>query len=311
MGNFIKFQHIERFGREDTAGILQNHRVIITPKIDGTNASIWVDDEGNIACGSRTRQLSAEKDNAGFYAWVHSDNLEAVAIRKFLETYPEYRFFGEFTGSTKFIGAIKDYNSDALGQLWIFDMMDDEGHYLDDEVWREMLSSWEGIAEYYVPILGILDCPTMDDIQELAINNKFLLDNANHAGEGVVVRAPGWVNKYGHVQYAKLVLDEYKQVQKAAKKKVQIENVELWIAENFMTDAEISKALAKCELQFDEQFDKYNGRHIGYLLNCTWTESILAEMKNILKKTRNPTIDFAALQTICNNKVKDYAGIGK
>lgn len=309
MSNFLKYQHVERIGSIDTEGILQNHRVIITPKIDATNASIWVDNQGNIACGSRTRQLSAEKDNAGFYAWVNSENLEAARIRNFLYQNPGLRIYGEFTGMSKFVGAIKDYNSDALGQLWIFDVMDENETYLDDEEWRDMLSKYQ-LDEWCVPILAILDCPTLDDIQEIAMNNKFLLDNANHAGEGVVIRAPGWLNKYGRQQYAKLVLDEYKQVQKAPKKKANIENVEQCIIDNYLTDAEISKTLAKCELNFDTPFDNHCGAHIGFLLNTCWNDSIIEEIKNILKKLKNPTIDFRVLRNLSDNKIKEYTRIG-
>lgn len=310
MANFVKFQHVERFGKEDTSGILQNNRVLVTPKIDGTNASIWVDDEGDIACGSRTRQLSAEKDNAGFFAWVHSDNPEAVAIRGFLADNPCYRIFGEFMGSTKFIGSIKDYNSDALGQLWIFDVMDRNEHYVDDRVWRAMFANCDDIANYCVPILAELNNPTMEDIEEIAKNNTFLLDHANHAGEGVVVRAPGWTNKYGRPQWAKFVLDEYKQVQKASKKKATVENPEQYIVDNYVTDAELSKALAKTELQFDEEFDNHCGKHIGYLLQIVWQDCVLDEIKNWLKKLKNATIDFAVLKNMCDNKVKEYANIG-
>ena len=42
------------------------------PKIDGTNGTVWLSD-GEVQAGSRSRQLSAESDNAGFYKNVKSD----------------------------------------------------------------------------------------------------------------------------------------------------------------------------------------------------------------------------------------------
>lgn len=43
---------------------------VITEKIDGTNASIFIDDEGGIFAGSRTRWITPEADNFSFAAWV-------------------------------------------------------------------------------------------------------------------------------------------------------------------------------------------------------------------------------------------------
>ena len=63
---FRKYQHIERFGTTEVSQI-EFGECFIFPKIDGTNASVWLDD-GEICAGSRQRQLSIEADNAGFYA---------------------------------------------------------------------------------------------------------------------------------------------------------------------------------------------------------------------------------------------------
>ena len=37
---FVKYQHIERFGTQETEGI-ENGTCYVFPKIDGTNASLW------------------------------------------------------------------------------------------------------------------------------------------------------------------------------------------------------------------------------------------------------------------------------
>jgi len=50
---------------------------IITEKIDGTNASVLITDDGDIFAGSRTRWITPEDDNYGFAAWVR-DNTEQL-----------------------------------------------------------------------------------------------------------------------------------------------------------------------------------------------------------------------------------------
>lgn len=67
---FRKFPKIPRFNRD----------IVITEKIDGTNAQIYITEdvcEMLITAGSRNRWLTPEKDNHGFAAWVeeHKDEL--------------------------------------------------------------------------------------------------------------------------------------------------------------------------------------------------------------------------------------------
>jgi hypothetical protein len=57
-----------------------NREVIITEKIDGTNASVWVLDDGRVLAGSRNRFITPENDNFGFAKWVreHEDELRLL-----------------------------------------------------------------------------------------------------------------------------------------------------------------------------------------------------------------------------------------
>jgi len=48
---FKKYQHLERYGTDDVADI-EFGEVLIFPNLDGTNASVWLDEEGNIKAGS-------------------------------------------------------------------------------------------------------------------------------------------------------------------------------------------------------------------------------------------------------------------
>lgn len=55
-----------------------NRTIIITEKIDGTNAQIYISEDGQtMKAGSRNRWLSLDFDNYGFCAWVveHQDEL--------------------------------------------------------------------------------------------------------------------------------------------------------------------------------------------------------------------------------------------
>lgn len=82
MDDFVEFPKIARLSRE----------VIVTEKLDGTNAQIFIGDDGSIRAGSRNRWLTAADDNFGFARWVeeHSDDLRLLGPG---------RHFGEWWGS--------------------------------------------------------------------------------------------------------------------------------------------------------------------------------------------------------------------
>ncbi len=81
--DFVAFPKIARFSRE----------VIVTEKIDGTNACIGIDEDGSFQVGSRSRWLGAATgDNMGFALWAHSHKDELMKLGP-------GRHFGEWWGA--------------------------------------------------------------------------------------------------------------------------------------------------------------------------------------------------------------------
>lgn len=79
---FMEFPKMARLSRE----------IIITEKIDGTNAQILITEEGDLFVGSRTRWITPEDDNFGFAKWVHENKEMIMQLGK-------GRHFGEWWGS--------------------------------------------------------------------------------------------------------------------------------------------------------------------------------------------------------------------
>lgn len=65
---------------------------VISEKIDGTNAQVYVGEDGLVLAGSRTRWITPEADNYGFARWVaeHADELRTLGPG---------RHFGEWWGA--------------------------------------------------------------------------------------------------------------------------------------------------------------------------------------------------------------------
>lgn len=68
---FVEFPKIARFSRE----------VIVTEKLDGTNAQVYISDDGqSIYAGSRNRWIEPGDDNYGFAAWVQQNRDELLKL---------------------------------------------------------------------------------------------------------------------------------------------------------------------------------------------------------------------------------------
>lgn len=70
MIDFIGFPKISRLSRD----------IIVTEKIDGTNAQVYITDEGEVIAGSRTRWITPKEDNYGFARWVEGNRTELLKL---------------------------------------------------------------------------------------------------------------------------------------------------------------------------------------------------------------------------------------
>lgn len=83
MEAYVPFPKVPRLNRE----------IIVTEKIDGTNAQVFIAEDGEtILAGSRTRWITPEADNFGFAAWVRDNRDDLLKLGP-------GRHFGEWWGS--------------------------------------------------------------------------------------------------------------------------------------------------------------------------------------------------------------------
>jgi len=82
MTDFVGYPKIARYSRE----------VIVTEKIDGTNACIFNGEDGEFLVGSRTRWITPETDNFGFAKWAYENKSALMTLGK-------GRHFGEWWGN--------------------------------------------------------------------------------------------------------------------------------------------------------------------------------------------------------------------
>lgn len=154
--DFEKFQSIGRLKRI----------IVVTEKIDGTNAQVAFDDSMNMFVGSRNRWVTVENDNYGFARWCKEREEE---LRKL----GPGRHYGEFWGS----GIQRTYG-----------LKEKRFSLFNVHRWRDNpdLPS----CCYIVPVLyeGIMDTGVIDNT----------LDSLRTSGS---IASPGFMNPEGIVVY--------------------------------------------------------------------------------------------------------------
>lgn len=289
---------MERIGKPTTDGLLVG-TCHVFPKIDGTNASIWKNKNGELEFGSRNRKLSLEKDNAGFMRIMLDNKLEV--LHAFFNKYPNYRLYGEFLVKH----TIKYYHDDAWRKFYVFDVLDENGEYIPYEKYIPMLNEF---CLDYIPIIEKVENPTVETLIELARSSHFLIPK-DKVGEGIVVKNYDFINKFGEIVWGKIVLEEFLKTKKsthATKALAGEYQVEAQIVDEFFTESFIAKEQAKIlNIKQTEWLDKYTVE----LLGRTWREFVNEEMFNIVKKYRNPVINFKKLNQMTIAATKEFLNL--
>lgn len=287
---FVKYQHIERLGTSEVEGI-EIGICHVFPKIDGTNASVWLED-GVVHSGSRNRELSVESDNAGFHAWAAQD----PRILSILTSRPELRLFGEWLVPH----SLKTYREDAWRRFYVFDVMAPDGTYLPYEEYAPLLA--EHGLDYIPPICTIRNGEYGQFISQL-VSNVFMIQDGKGAGEGIVIKRYDFRNKFGRQTWAKIVTSEFKEKhakEMGAPAHASSALVEQEIAETFVTTALVEKEHAKIVAE-----SGWSSKTIPRLLNVVFYCLVKEDSWEFVKAHNFPTIDYKRLKHFTFARVKE------
>ena len=291
--DFRPYMHIERFGNDEVQGI-ELGKCYVFPKIDGTNASVWLSADG-ISCGSRRRELTVDEDNAGFCRWATVDSFEAFDM--FFDKYPFLRLYGEWLVPH----SLKTYREDAWRKFYIFDVYDCVNDiYLDYDFYMPIIDKF---GFDYVPPLCVMNNATYDSLLIELNNNGFLIKDGCGVGEGIVIKNYDFANRFGRIVWAKIVTNEFKE--KHTKElgptvKNMKEMVESEICEKYVTKHLVDKTYSKIV----NECGGWNSKYIPRLLNTVYYDLVNEECWNFVKANKNPTINFKTLNGLCINKIK-------
>ena len=164
MTEFIKYPHLERLISPEVEGILEG-KCHIFYKIDGTNGSVFMDDEGSLAAASRSRILTLNNDNAGFFQAVQKDE----RLLDLMLGFPELIVYGEWLVPH----SLKTYRDDAWRKFYIFDVFNREtNEFYDYDRYQDILDAYD---LDYIPPLATIKNPSVEDLHRLLQNSGQLL----------------------------------------------------------------------------------------------------------------------------------------
>ena len=290
MSGFVKYFHLERYGKTETKGIEQGI-IFIQSKLDGTCSSVWMDKDG-IKTGSRNRELTLDNDNQGFCRFIEENKSLYEPLFTLL---PNAILFGEFLVPH----TIKAYVKDAWKKFYVFDVALQRGEefsLLTPEQYEPVLNS-----------LGITYVPTVAKLENYEGSYEEFRDKVNYlidpsikgaSPEGLVIKNYNFINQYGRNCFAKIVFEQFHEEKKA---KVALESsLEVEIAEEYVTEHLVQKELAKLKSSGVVKLQPALLQTVFYVL-------LAEELPDIVQKYKLPLIDFKALNRAVIVQVKKFA----
>ncbi len=290
---FKKYMHLERFGHREVQGI-ENGTCHVFPKIDGTNASVWL--EGlEVHAGSSTRHLTLEQDNAGFLVWVRQN----TNLGEYLGANPKHRLYGEWLVPH----TLKTYNEKAWKRFYIFDVSVEVHGNEKCVPYDEYSPELEKYGLDFIPPICTIDNPTEEWLYGCLDRCSYLIEDGKGHGEGIVVKNYAFLSPDGSQTWAKLVRQEFKEKNLKEFGHAHItlaDPVEKRIVDKLLTDSMIDKVCAKIIIDVGG----WTGKCIPRLLETCFYDLVSEESWSMIKEFNLPTINYRALKQHVIQKVK-------
>lgn len=295
--SFLRYPHLEKLGNVEVESI-EFGTAYVFPKLDGTNASMWLQDSGygylEARYGSRNRQLTLENDNAGFMAAMEGP--QGDPYRNLLSSLPELRLYGEWLVPH----TLKDYRDDAWRRFYVFDVFDNvKERFLSYEEYKPLLDRF-GVD--YIPCIKIIKNGTREMFLHEIGNARFMLKEDAKTAEGIVIKNYAWENKFKRQTWAKIIAGEFKDdfhKQWGPNEQENRPNEEI-LVDKIVTPQLVEKEYAKIVVEENG----WSSKHIPRLLETVFRCVVVEELYSCWKDIKHGTINGKSLKAFTYQRVK-------
>lgn len=210
--------------------------VVVQEKLDGANASFYIDLGGTLHAHSRNRKLSETETLRGFYGHIREKWILASEHQESTE-WENYTFYGEWL-----VPHTLEYKEDAYGQFYLFDVFDKkQGMFLD----HYLVSAFARILD--VPTPDRLFIGSYNDFKERYEELTNVPSQLSKSGlmEGIVLK-PTHQIFYKEGMAAKIVNPKFQEVKGDLHVKEQKpKSLERQLSDLLVTEYRVEKTLHK------------------------------------------------------------------
>ena len=277
---FIKYPKIYALGKEENEGILDVDEIIVQEKLDGANTSIWLEG-GEVHGASRNKEIT-EGFN-GFCDYIQ----EHEGIRKVLNDNPNCVLYGEWL-----VRHTISYNETAYKKFYLFDIFN-----MDSQKFLSQGQVQSCAKEYAVdyPQIFYGGPPSGVNLDDYVGTSEF-----GDKGEGVVVKAHGFINQFGDHAYAKVVTQDFKEGNAlvfGGNNKDSDTYWEMYVVNKYCTLARVQKIMNKIQPEVDKRLDK---EHTPRIANTCYHDLLTEDIWEVANKVE--ALNFKKLKMFCSKK---------
>jgi len=309
MSDWFKYMHIERLDSEEVQGLLEMPEIFLEPKIDGANSSILIDNDGILRAAKRSQVLGDGHEFRGLVAYMYANQDRFL---RFFAKYPNTTIYGEWLVKH----SVGWYRESAWNKFYAFDILDlNTGLFFRPDRRVEMLKEFDieqvvPLCKLEGPLVSEADLQTLRDMVQ---RNKFLIDDPDKIGEGIVIKAfngdTPYRNQYGRITWAKIVTQEFKEKNAKEFGPVNLkfpQEFEKLFAETYITMGRIEKCKQKI---MDAKGTGWQSSYIGPLLGMVYRDAFDEELWGFIKAEKVGHLDFKVLGTQCVLRAKRLLGL--
>jgi hypothetical protein len=223
--------------------------------------------------------------------------MKQESIKKFLNSHPTLRLYGEWLVPHTF----KGYREDAWRKFYIFDVYNDETDtYMSYETYKPLLDEFN---LEYIPPLAIVKNASYEGFLRLLEQNKYLCPDDGPPGEGIVIKNYDFYNKWGRQVWAKIVRQEFKDEHYKTMGAPEINGGKM--NEEIVVDKCVSLHLV------DKTIDKiknstggWSSKNIPRLLETVFYDVVREELWDAWKEVKFGTINGQTLKALVIKRIK-------
>jgi len=287
-----KYQHVSRLTNDETAGLLAGN-VIVQTKIDGANLSVaWTEEKGHIIA-SRNNVVSMNGEPIEGFRGAIQYCLEHIGLMTLSKV---YILRGEWL-----VRHSMNYPKEYMQHFYVFDVQryDKDHSYVHPDEYIPLL---EKCGIKYIPVLARLTNPSMEELAKLAEGpDEFGAEQK----EGIVVKRYNWINKYGRIQWGKIVNETFQVKNKLAFRPKKTDDAAIKFASETVSAQLVLKVIAK--IKTEDPNNDITIKKMPHIIGLVWHDVFTEELWDFVKKNKVKEFNFFEAKKLVDTATREIA----